>query len=52
MTSILVAEVPNLEDVSLTLYDCGTFRDCTDWSQHLQLPNSNNLSLLAKQAGS
>ncbi len=47
----LVVEVPNSEDVLLTLYDCNAFQNFTYWSQHLYLFNSNTLNLLAKQAG-
>jgi 2-polyprenyl-3-methyl-5-hydroxy-6-metoxy-1,4-benzoquinol methylase len=47
----LVVEVPNSEDVLLTLYENDAFQRFTYWSQHLYLFNVANLRSLATQAG-
>lgn len=47
----IVVEVPNSEDVLLTLYDSDAFQAFTYWSQHLFLFNSETLRRLAEQAG-
>jgi len=47
----LVVEVPNSEDVLLTLYDSEDFQRFTYWSQHLFLFNADTLGKLARQAG-
>jgi hypothetical protein len=46
-----VVEVPNSEDVLLTLYDNEAFQRFTFWSQHLYLFNTETLRRLAEQAG-
>jgi 2-polyprenyl-3-methyl-5-hydroxy-6-metoxy-1,4-benzoquinol methylase len=47
----IIIEVPNAEDVLLTLYDSNAFQSFTYWSQHLYLFNANTLTMLARQAG-
>jgi len=47
----IVVEVPNSEDVLLTLYDSDAFQSFTYWSQHLFLFNVETLKTLARQAG-
>lgn len=47
----LVIEVPNADDVLLTLFDNNKFQKFTYWSQHLYLFNADNLRNLSKQAG-
>lgn len=48
---MLIIEVPNSNDVLLTLYNSNEFQKFTYWSQHLYLFNSCTLTELAKQAG-
>ena len=47
----IIIEVPNSDDVLLTLYNCKSFQNFTYWSQHLFLFNSHTLARLIKQAG-
>lgn len=47
----MVVEVPNAEDILLTLYDCNAFQHFTYWSQHLFLFNATTIEILARQAG-
>jgi len=47
----MVIEVPNSEDVLLTLYESDAFQRFTYWSQHLFLFNPENLKRLLHKAG-
>ncbi len=47
----LVVEVPNADDVLLTLYESAAFQRFTYWSQHLFLFNADTMRTLAAQAG-
>ena len=47
----LIVEVPNSDDVLLTLFECEPFMRFTYWSQHLFLFNQRTLSDLIQQAG-
>ena len=47
----MIVEVPNANDVLLTMYDCDAFQRFTYWSQHLFLFNAATLEMLARQAG-
>lgn len=47
----IIIEVPNADDVLLTLYNSKPFSSFTYWSPHLFLYNNNTLSLLVKKAG-
>jgi len=47
----IIIEVPNAEDVLLTLYQNEAFSRFTYWSCHLFLWNVSTLSLLAQKAG-
>jgi len=47
----IIIEVPNSDDVLLTLYENSDFRDFTYWSQHLFLFNSKTIAELIKQSG-
>ncbi|MCW8901337.1 MAG: class I SAM-dependent methyltransferase [Gammaproteobacteria bacterium] len=47
----MIIEVPNSDDVLLSLYDCQPFTNFTYWSQHLFLFNVHTFANLIKQAG-
>ena len=47
----LIIEVPNANDVLLTIYENEAFSNFTYWSCHLYLYTQHTLNLLAKQAG-
>jgi len=47
----IIAEVPNSDDVLLTLYNNKVFSEFTYWSAHLYLYNATTLNFLAKKAG-
>ncbi len=48
---LLIIEVPNANDVLLTLYESEKFADFTYWSAHLYLYSIQSLSMLIKQCG-
>lgn len=47
----LIIEVPNANDVLLTIYENEAFSNFTYWSCHLYLYTQHTLTLLSKQAG-
>ncbi|GHV21430.1 methyltransferase [Planctomycetales bacterium] len=47
----IIVEVPNADDVLLTLYRSSAFAEFTYWSAHLYLYNAATLNLLAKKSG-
>jgi len=47
----MIIEVPNSNDVLLTLYENEAFQNFTYWSQHLFLFNAQTMAELIKQAG-
>ncbi len=47
----MIIEVPNSNDVLLTLYENEPFQNFTYWSQHLFLFNKKTMTELIKQAG-
>lgn len=47
----IIIEVPNSNDVLLTLYENETFQNFTYWSQHIFLFNKMTMTELIKQAG-
>jgi 2-polyprenyl-3-methyl-5-hydroxy-6-metoxy-1,4-benzoquinol methylase len=47
----MIIEVPNSDDVLLTLYENEPFQNFTYWSQHLFLFNSKTMTALVEQAG-
>ena len=47
----MIIEVPNSDDVLLTLYENDNFQKFTYWSQHLFLFNSKTMAVMIKQAG-
>lgn len=48
---LIIIEVPNSEDMLLTLYDSKAFQNFTYWSQHLFFFNAESLQRLTKKAG-
>lgn len=47
----IIIEVPNSDDVLLSLYNSKPFSEFTYWSSHLFLYNDKTLSMLAKKVG-
>ena len=47
----MIIEVPNSDDVLLTLYENNGFQNFSYWSQHLFLFNEKTMTELVKQAG-
>jgi len=47
----IIMEVPNANDILLSLYNCEAFSHFTYWSCHLFLYNATTLELLAKKMG-
>jgi len=50
-TGEIIVEVPNANDVLLTLYECEAFQRFGYWSKHLYLFNAKTLENLVKQSG-
>jgi 2-polyprenyl-3-methyl-5-hydroxy-6-metoxy-1,4-benzoquinol methylase len=47
----LIIEVPNANDILLSLYECEKFADFTYWSAHLFLYTKKSLSMIIESTG-